>query len=128
MHLSRFEINSARRAARALLASPQAMHAAVLAGFPADSVNRASGERLLWRLDHNVNQTLLYVVSPRQPDFTHLVESAGWPSTQGWETRDYRPLLASLQAGDRWAFPSWLTPPATAASLRKQLTHSGSAT
>ena len=47
---------------------------------------------------------MLYVVSPAEPDMTHLVEQAGWPTTQTWQTRDYRPLLASLRTGQHWAF------------------------
>ncbi|MGQ0841638.1 type I-E CRISPR-associated protein Cas6/Cse3/CasE [Actinokineospora sp.] len=104
MYLTRFEINAARRAARDLLASPQRMHAAVLNGFPAD--RRAADEhgRVLWRVDQRGHQTLLYVVSPNEPDLTHLVEAAGWPSTQGWATKPYAPLLDTLTVGDNWAF------------------------
>lgn len=99
MHLTRFEINPARREARAMLASPQRMHAAVLAAFPE---TRADG-RVLWRLDDGAHDVVLYVVSPDKPDLTHLVESIGRP-TYGWQTRDYGPFLERLGAGERWAF------------------------
>lgn len=96
-------LNSARRGARLLLASPHAMHAAVLAGF-ADST-AASGGRVLWRIDtYGTRRSLLYVVSPDKPDFTHLVEQAGWPTTHTWETRPYGLLLGSLRFGQRWHF------------------------
>jgi CRISPR system Cascade subunit CasE len=104
MFLSRFEFNTARRAARDLLSSPQRLHAAVLAAFPAGQNDGSDDGRVLWRLDQNRHGTLLYLVSPHRPDLTHLVESSGWPTTQGWDTRDYTPLLDRLTTGDRWAF------------------------
>lgn len=102
-YLSRVKLNPARRAGRNVLGSPQAMHAAVLAAFPGRLADRTP-ERVLWRLDPGDGEALLYVVSPEQPDLTHLVEQAGWPTLQTWESRDYTPLLASLAVGQRWAF------------------------
>jgi CRISPR system Cascade subunit CasE len=104
MYLTRFEINSARRGARELLASPQRMHAAVLASFPSDLRAAQENGRVLWRVDQRSTQTLLYVVSPHEPDLTHLVEQAGWPATHGWQSRKYGQFLDSLSAGDQWAF------------------------
>lgn len=101
--LSRMQVNPARRGARALMASPHSLHAAVLAAFP-DGRPTVEG-RVLWRLDaHNTHRVFLYTVSPEQPDFTHLVEQAGWPTTQAWETTPYDRLLGSLTAGQRWHF------------------------
>lgn len=102
MYLTRFEINPARRDARSLLASPQRLHAAVLAAFPDGAADQHDG-RVLWRLDEGRHDVLLYLVSPAKPDLTHLVETAGRP-IYGWDTRDYSPLLDRLAAGDRWAF------------------------
>jgi CRISPR system Cascade subunit CasE len=102
-YLTRFEINTARRAARDLLASPQRVHAAVLAGFPAGRAVTPEG-RVLWRIDHHNRQAVLYLVSPHRPDLTHLVESVGWPTTEGWATRDYTMLLDRLTTGQRWGF------------------------
>ncbi len=102
MHLTRFEINPQRRDARKLLASPQHLHASVLAAFPASRPAPAEG-RILWRLDEGQHDHLLYIVSPTEPDLTHLAESIGRP-TQGWLTRDYQPFLDKVAAGDRWAF------------------------
>jgi CRISPR system Cascade subunit CasE len=105
MFLTRFQLNPVRRGARKLLSSPQAMHAAIRAGFSDHAGYERSGSRTLWRLDTPAIATVfLYVVSPGRPDFTHLVEQAGWPTTATWETRDYDPLLASLRPGQRWAF------------------------
>ncbi len=104
MYLSRFEINTARRGAKNMLVSPQRLHAAVLAAFPGRSAGTSDEGRVLWRLDESATGTKLYVVSPRRPDLTHLVEQCGWPTTQTWDTRDYTPLLDRLAAGQRWAF------------------------
>jgi CRISPR system Cascade subunit CasE len=99
MHLTRFEINVVRRDARTMLASPQRMHAAVLAAFPE---SRTDG-RVLWRLDEMRHDVVLYIVSPDKPDLTHLVETIGRP-TYGWQTRDYGSFLDRLSTGERWAF------------------------
>ncbi|PZR51717.1 type I-E CRISPR-associated protein Cas6/Cse3/CasE [Xylanimonas oleitrophica] len=105
MHLSRIQINPARRGGRTLLGSPQAMHAAVLAAFPQPDDERG---RVLWRVDRDAHQHWLYVVSRPAPDFAHVVEQAGWPTTQGgdeaWTVRPYGPLLDRLADGQVWAF------------------------
>jgi CRISPR system Cascade subunit CasE len=103
MFLTRMPINPRRRRTRLFLASPQALHAAVMAAF-ADSRPTQDG-RVLWRLDtYGAHRAILYTVSPEKPDFTHLVEQAGWPTTETWETRAYDPLLESLRAGQHWQF------------------------
>lgn len=104
MHLTRFEINTARRGARKLLSSPQNVHAAILSAFPAGAAEPSENGRVLWRVDTAGPATHLYLVSPGKPDLTHLVEDAGWPSTEGWVTKDYTTLLDRLTAGERWAF------------------------
>lgn len=115
MFLSRFRVNTARPGARRLLSSPQAMHAAVMSSFPRllpTDAPPTDAPRVLWRLDQRARaEVLLYVVSPDRPDFTHLVEQAGWPAAAstdprhpGWQTRPYGPLLDRLAAGDRWSF------------------------
>jgi CRISPR system Cascade subunit CasE len=105
MYLTRFRINSARRGARHLLSSPQVMHAAVLAGFPGPSDRATPHARTLWRVDHGSHaQITLYIVSPTAPDLTHLVEQAGWPTTETWQSRAYDSLLDSLKPGQEWAF------------------------
>lgn len=105
MFLTRFQINPARRGARKLLSSPQAIHAAIRAAFAAPDDYERTGTRTLWRLDTTAAATIhLYIVSPGRPDLTHLVEQAGWPTTQAWVTRDYDALLGSLRPGQHWAF------------------------
>lgn len=103
MHLSRVVLNPARRGARRLLSSPQSMHAAVLSSFP--EVVPSGDGRVLWRIDgQTAHRRMLYVVSPAQPDFTHLVEQAGWPTTQTWETTAYDRFLDRIVAGQAWHF------------------------
>lgn len=105
MFLTRMAINPSRRGTRLLLDSPQAMHAAVLDGFPPG--HDAGEGRVLWRVDTVLRQQVsLYVVSPQRPDLTHLVEQAGWPAAEqdGWQTRSYEPLLDELSAGQRYRF------------------------
>src|SRR5215216_4761813 len=104
MFLTKMALNPARRGTRTLLSSPQALHAAVLAGFP-DPRPTPEG-RVLWRLDQydDGRKLLLYVVSPDKPDFTHVIEQAGWPTTHAWDMRSYDGLLDSLRTGQRWQF------------------------
>jgi len=93
------EINGARRGARFLIGSPQAMHAAVLAGFGPDAAGRP-----LWRVDRHGHDIALYILSAHEPDLTHLVEQAGWPTTRTWRTRDYSDVLDSLSNGQEYGF------------------------
>ncbi len=128
MHLTRFRFNTHRPGTRRLLSSPQALHAAVMGGFPdllpsaasasdplagiAGPVSRTGSDsgrpRVLWRLDRNASaEVLLYVVSPSRPELTHLVEQAGWPQAEegpGWQTLDYSGFLSRLETGQTWAF------------------------
>jgi CRISPR system Cascade subunit CasE len=111
MYLTRFRVNTGRLGARRLLGSPQALHAAVMTSFAEPLRNDDAGPRVLWRLDNtSAADTHLYIVSPDKPDLTHLVEQAGWPTTGGWDTYDYRPLLSRLRAGDRLAFRLTVNP------------------
>lgn len=103
--LTRMHLNPARRGARALLGSPQAMHAALMAAFPPGERDSDAQGRILWRVDcHAEHPALLYLLSPVKPDLTHVVEQAGWPTTATWESRDYSPLLERLADGQEWAF------------------------
>ncbi|GAA2045771.1 type I-E CRISPR-associated protein Cas6/Cse3/CasE [Yaniella flava] len=100
--LSRIFINPQTRHGRKLLANRQAMHAAVMASFPPDALENTD-QRVLWRLDRAQHRYTLYVLSPLPPDFTHLVEQAGWIG-QTWDSTDYRPFLEQLKTGQQWAF------------------------
>lgn len=103
MFLTKMQINPRRRGAQKLLASPHAMHAAVLAGFP--DARPAEDGRVLWRVDtHATHRVMLFIASPDKPDLEHLVEQAGWPSTQAWQTASYDGMLGSLRVGQHWQF------------------------
>ncbi|MEV0760406.1 type I-E CRISPR-associated protein Cas6/Cse3/CasE [Nocardia sp. NPDC050435] len=105
MFLSRIPLNPARRGTQKFLSSRHAIHAAVMSSFPPEALERNSAAaRVLWRLDHSGHELNLYVVSPVEPDFTHIVEQCGWPTTTAWSTRKYGELLDSLTAGQRWHF------------------------
>jgi CRISPR system Cascade subunit CasE len=105
MFLTRFTIDPAGRGARKLLASPQAMHAAVRAAFAATEDHERPGARTLWRIDTTTADTVhLYLVSPGRPDLTHLAEQTGQAAAAAWTTRTYDGLLASLRPGQQWAF------------------------
>lgn len=106
MYISRIALNPERLEAKKLLASPACMHSAVEHAFPPSSPRNDSDGRILWRVDmlKESHQVWLYVVSPDKPDFSHVVEQAGWPLHPEWETRDYRPLLDRIAVGQHWAF------------------------
>lgn len=104
MFLTKMPINFRRRGAVKLLASPQAMHAAIQSAFAPSALESADG-RALWRIDRYAkHEVTLYLVSPVEPDLSHLVEQAGWQSGEMWQTRDYRRLLDRLATGQRWGF------------------------
>jgi CRISPR system Cascade subunit CasE len=104
--LSRIYLNPRRAKTRSLLAEPQMLHAAVLAGIPRQPVT----ERVLWRMDADTPlRPGLLVLTRSRPSWEHLVEQAGWPSADDptdpqVTVRDYQPLLDRLQAGDEYAF------------------------
>jgi CRISPR system Cascade subunit CasE len=102
-YLSRVRINPLRAASRTLLANPRSLHGAVLAGLP----DTTPGDRILWRLDaDHPRRPMLLVLTPSKPDWTHVVEQAGWPDAEGehYAIRDYSPLLAQLAVGREFAF------------------------
>ena len=106
MFISRIPLNTARISAQQLIASPYRMHAAVEGAFPPGSVRDGEDGRILWRLD-SLDQgrgLWLYVVSPEAPDFTHIIEQAGWPTHMTWESKDYGPLLSRIAVGQCWNF------------------------
>lgn len=105
-YISRVPINLVRPEARRLVASAYRVHAAVEASFPPNSQRTDGDSRILWRLDlaPQSHALWLYVVSPEKPDFTSLVEQAGWPLAGASQTKDYAPLLNRIETGQQWAF------------------------
>jgi len=112
LFLTRLTLNTARRGARLLLTSPQAMHAAVLSSFPpSDGDAPGADGRVLWRIDRTTparrapDRIDLLVSSPDRPDLSHIVEQAGWPAAEaGWETVEIDRMFRSLEPGQRWRF------------------------
>lgn len=101
MILTRTHLNARQPGARKLLGSPQAMHAAVLSGFPPG----VEPGRPLWRVDaDDPLRPTLYVLSAERPDFAHIEAQAGWPSRPTTTSAQYEPLLDMLQEGGTWAF------------------------
>ncbi|MCK7627621.1 type I-E CRISPR-associated protein Cas6/Cse3/CasE [Streptomyces sp. RS10V-4] len=107
MYLTRFRLNTARSGARRLLGSPHLLHGAVDMAFPDPPPRDGQQPRVLWRVDPAAaGRADLFIVSPRRPDLTHLVEQAGWPGLEGpgWATFAYGEFLDGLTAGGIWAF------------------------
>ena len=100
MFLTKIDLAPERRLARKYLGSPQAMHAVVMSVTGGHDGNGPG--RVLWRVDRGVT-TALYVLSPLEPDCSQLVAEAVTAGTQA-RTLDYSPFLASLDAGQLWAF------------------------
>ena len=102
-YLSRIRINPLRAESRRLLANPRAMHGAVMGGIP----GTPGSERVLWRLDaDNPHRPHLLVLTRSKPDWTHIIEAAGWPDADGEHAavRDYTPLLDQIALGREFAF------------------------
>jgi CRISPR system CASCADE complex protein casE len=98
--LTKIDLAPERRLARKYLGSPQAMHAVVM-GATGGNIGDGPG-RVLWRVDRGTT-TALYILSPLEPDCSQLVAEVGAAGTQA-RTLDYSPFLASLDAGQLWAF------------------------
>lgn len=104
MYLTKMPLNRRRRGAIRMLSNPQVMHAAIASAFPPGSLAEAGG-RALWRIDtHGRDEISLFIVSPTEPDLTHIVEQAGWQTGAAWQTRDYSPVLDGLRVGSRYSF------------------------
>lgn len=105
MYFSRVRLNPTRPHTRRLLTSPQALHATVMGSHPPEGDSLTGEGRVLWRLDRLSRHDLqLYVVSPVRPDFTGMLEQAGWPTDPTWDSADYDKFLARLTTGQHWRF------------------------
>lgn len=102
-YLSRIRINPLRSRSRELLASPGALHRWVAYAIPGSP----DDERILWRLDSdNPHRPQLFALTRSKPDWTHLVDEAGWPASDGDHAvvRPYEPLLEQIAVGREFAF------------------------
>lgn len=98
MYLTRMELDMRKRSAMTALNSPQKLHGAIESAF--DSEER---KRKLWRIDKLGEKTYLLLLSEDKPDLSAAVEQFG-VSENGFETRDYSPLLERIQDGSVWHF------------------------
>ncbi|KAA6212410.1 type I-E CRISPR-associated protein Cas6/Cse3/CasE [Streptomyces albofaciens JCM 4342] len=102
-YLSRIRINPLRAESRRYLESPHTVHGAVMGGLP----GTATDERPLWRMDSDdPHRPHLTVLTRARPDWSHIVERAGWPDADGEHAlvRDYAPLLALIEPGREFSF------------------------
>lgn len=101
-YLSRIRLNPLRAKGQEFLRNPRAVHAAVLGGIAEQPIT----ERVLWRLDAHHRQVGLLVLTASRPDWSHIVEQAGWPDAEGDHAlvRDYSPVLGHLGQGREFAF------------------------
>ncbi|GAB3695505.1 type I-E CRISPR-associated protein Cas6/Cse3/CasE [Corynebacterium nasicanis] len=99
--LTRIYLNPRKRDGRKLLTNPEAMHAAVRSAFPPDIDTTET--RVLWRIDSQGDEHVLYIVGPEKPDALHIVEQAGW-DTRPPQSADYQRLQSSLMKGQHWRF------------------------
>ncbi|MGW5122065.1 type I-E CRISPR-associated protein Cas6/Cse3/CasE [Streptomyces noursei] len=109
MYLTRAYLNPRRQGAIKLLGNSRALHALIMGCFPDQPPTPPdqTPPRTLWRLDpDDVRRPVLWTVSPTRPDYTQLIEDAGWPAAQTpqWESKPYTPLLDRIETGQRYAF------------------------
>lgn len=106
-YFTRFPINMTRRQTRSILASPYKLHAAIAGSFPATRTSHTENGRILWRVDRQIDGSMiLYIVSPEIPSLVGLDEQIGFPdlNEQQWKTRDYKPFLGRIEAGQEYSF------------------------
>lgn len=104
-YLSKVQLNPLRRGAQQLMSSPQRIHAAVLGSMPPEVDGR-----VLWRDDIRRPPTgppryELLVLTPNEPDWTHVQEQAGWMTDDGRPlVRSLQPLLDMVAVGRQFGF------------------------
>lgn len=126
-YLSRIWLNPLRTGAQRMLRNPQVLHAAVLGGLSRQPVE----ERVLWRLESDTRHRAgLLVLTQSAPSWEHVVEQAGWPSTDDPQAlvKPYEPLLSQVVRGREFVFrlranpvASTRTPDQPSASQRQRL-------
>ena len=99
MFLSRIELNPMIYDTRRAISVPQVLHATIEGCF----TNKTDKDRKLWRLDRLNGILYLLLLSPEKPDFSLLSRQLCSKGIIG-ETKDYSPLLASIQTGVKFRF------------------------
>ena len=100
MYLSRIELDISRHDTRRAIASPQPLHAAIEGCFSDITGEKA---RKLWRLDYLRECMYLLLVSPEKPNFARFSEQFCSSDTKE-QIKDYRTVLAQIQAGQSFRF------------------------
>lgn len=118
MYFSKVLINPELRKSRAMLADPHITHGMATKAVPPNLQSSDEG-RILWRIDRNEQQMVLYIVTPVEPRLDHIVEQVGWPSAPA-QTTDYVRFLDSLRKGQEFAFKVTLNPIKTIKNERGQ--------
>lgn len=111
-YLSRIRLNPLRTKTQSFLRNRQALHAVILGGLSRQPVT----ERVLWRLDTTNRHWLsLLVLTETRPSWEHLVEQAGWPSSDDPQAviKAYQPLLNQVARGRQFAFRLHANPVST---------------
>ena len=112
MYLSRVELDTDNYQVRRVLGSPRVVHGIVEGCFLEAAETRDLGtgtrtsatvDRKLWRVDSINGKTYLLVLSSGKPDFTGMAARYCAEGAVG-ETKDYDPLLESVQRGRRYRF------------------------
>lgn len=98
MYLTRMELDLRKRSAMTALNSPQKLHGAIESAFASEE-----RKRKLWRIDKLGEKTYLLLLSEDKPNLSAAVEQFG-VSENGFETRDYSPLLERIRDGSVWHF------------------------
>ena len=99
MLISRIELDLKKHQTRRAIAVPQVLHAIVESCFQ----EKADKDRKLWRLDRLQGRLYMLLLSPEKPDFTEFARQLCSEDVKG-ETKDYTPLLSSIQTGVRLRF------------------------
>jgi CRISPR system Cascade subunit CasE len=101
--LSKIRINPLRQKGGLLVRNPHVAHGMISGGIASDPTH----QRILWRLDTaDMRRPSLLVLTETKPDWSHIVDQAGWPHAEGehFTIRDYSPLFAHLTLGREFAF------------------------
>jgi CRISPR system Cascade subunit CasE len=103
------------------MSAPNLIHGALESCFP--------GERQhpLWRIDRLNGSEYLLLLSRQQTDLTTVAAQFG-DEQEGWESREYSPLLQRIQPGTMWHFrlvanPTWSEPWGTGGKRGKVNAH-----
>jgi CRISPR system Cascade subunit CasE len=115
VYMTHVAMDPRRTGAQKHLTNPHLTHGAVLRALPRGT----SGGRALWRVDRDdPRRPVLVSLTTNRPDYSRLVEVAGYPNSDAAVTTEpYQKLLDSLATGQAYFFrltanPTYWTAPA----------------